>query len=85
MKNPERNLHNECHHCKSRQEVPGDAHIMCINPDPDMTGDEHGIQKGWFYYPMLFDPTWKTKLCSNYELNPVVSSAVSQETQEHTS
>lgn len=32
-----------------------------------MTGNRHGIRNGWFFYPMVFDPGWKTKLCSNYK------------------
>jgi len=57
----------ECYSCVSRCTVPGNCHIKCSNPDPDMTGDPHGIRNGWFYYPMLFDPTWKTKMCANYK------------------
>jgi hypothetical protein len=58
---------NECYQCKYRRNVPGDCHSSCINPDPKMTGMEHGIKMGWFFYPVNFDPTWKTKDCSNFE------------------
>ena len=68
----------ECYHCQHRRNMPGNCHIKCVKPDPDMTGDEHGIKEGWFMYPFLFDPTWKTKKCSNYETNDAVSQAVSQ-------
>ena len=61
------NKTNECYFCKFKQEVPGDAHIKCSNPDSKMTGNKHGIIKGWFIYPLLFDPVWKTKKCSNFE------------------
>lgn len=57
----------ECYSCKSKDNVTGNAQIKCNNPDTEMTGDAHGIRNGWFFYPILFDPTWKTKLCSNYE------------------
>jgi hypothetical protein len=50
-----------------RRNVPGDCHIACALPDPHMTGNAHGIERGWFFYPLLFDPTWKTKLCANWE------------------
>jgi hypothetical protein len=77
-----REIYNECYSCRNRRDVPGDAHIECVNPDTNMTGSEHGIKKGWFYYPMLFDPVWKTKLCSNYEpleaVSGVISGVVSQ-------
>ena len=63
----ERNMISECWNCTHRHEVPGDAHIRCNNPDSEMTGNPHGIRNGWFFYPMCFDPTWKTKPCSNYK------------------
>ena len=77
-----RNMRNECWLCQHRKEVPGNAHIACTKPDPSMTGDPHGIKHGWFFYPLLFDPVWKTSLCSNYEerVSPAVSPAVSPET-----
>ena len=59
--------HNECHFCKHKQNVPGTTHIKCTNPDPEMKGDKHGIKKGWFFYPQLFDPVWKKKRCQNFE------------------
>lgn len=56
----------ECYTCAHKREVPGNCHIACVNPDPNMTGNSHGIKNGWFFYPFLFDPTWKTKTCANY-------------------
>ena len=58
---------NNCWSCKNKEEVPGNCHIRCTKPDPDMTGKEHGIRKGWFSYPYLFDPIWATKKCCNYD------------------
>jgi len=58
---------NECYTCIHRRTIPGDCHTRCSNPDPRMTGHKHGIKSGWFMYPFNFDPTWKTKDCSNYE------------------
>ena len=63
----ERNMMNECHFCRHKRPVPGDCHITCNEPDPNMTGDPHGIINGWFYYPVIFDPTWKTKDCANFK------------------
>lgn len=60
-------MKNECYSCKHKRLVPGDAHIECAFPDPKMTGNEHGIKHGWFMYPILFDPVWKTKKCNNFE------------------
>lgn len=56
-----------CWDCKHMEQVPDHAHIKCNNPDPQMTGDSHGIKFGWFNYPNLFDPIWRTKECSNYK------------------
>jgi len=73
-----RDMRNECYHCKHKREVPGNAHIRCVKPDNKMEGDMHGIKNGWFFYPLLFDPTWKEKECSNYENHEAVSQAISQ-------
>ena len=62
----ERNKRNECWSCAHRRAVPGNAHIQCANPDLAMTGDPYGARSGWFHYPLLFDPVWKTKDCANY-------------------
>lgn len=63
--------HNECYYCENKRKVPGNAHIRCVEPDPAMTGDKHGIKQGWFIYPQLFDPVWKTKMCSNFRATNV--------------
>ena len=67
MQTKERTKMNECHSCVSKESVAGNTHIKCTNPDPNMTGSAHGIQKGWFFYPLLFDPVWKSVDCANYE------------------
>ena len=61
------NMHNECYHCVHMREVPGDAHIQCINPDSFMQGEPRAEARGWFYYPLLFDPVWKRRRCRNFE------------------
>jgi len=61
-----RDMKTECHSCANKATVPGNCHIRCSNPDQYMTGNQHGINHGWFFYPMLFDPVWKTRLCNNY-------------------
>lgn len=65
----ERTMMNECYTCKHKENVPGNCHIKCVKPDANMTGNEHGIKEGWFMYPLLFDPVWKTKECDNYSEN----------------
>lgn len=63
----ERNHRNECYSCVHMRDVPGNCHIRCVNPDPSMTGQQWGIDKGWFFYPSLFDPVWKGKDCANFK------------------
>jgi len=58
---------HECYDCIHRKEVFYSAHSQCGKPDAEMTGNKHGIENGWFMYPFNFDPTWKTKFCSNFE------------------
>jgi hypothetical protein len=58
---------DSCYNCIYKRNVPGDAHIACSNPDPNMTGNPHGIKKGWFFYPVVFDPIWMTKKCDNFK------------------
>ena len=67
MKNKFVECKTSCYKCKYKRNVPGQSHIKCINPDPDMTGDSFGKQNGWFIYPSLFDPIWRTKECKNFE------------------
>ena len=83
-KDVKKNMMNECYICAHKREVPGNCHIKCVEPDANMTGDPHGIREGWFMYPLLFDPVWKTSMCGNFKfhesVNHAVSGAVSQET-----
>lgn len=74
----ERNIMTECYSCTHKKEVPGNCHIKCNKPDKNMVGDSHGIKNGWFYYPFLFDPVWKKKLCENYQNHEAISHAISQ-------
>jgi len=69
---------NDCSGCINRRDVPGNCHIRCAKPDPLMTGDQHGIRKGWFMYPLLFDPIWMTKKCDNFESVSLVGKSTSE-------
>ena len=73
-----RDIRNECYHCAHRRSVPGNAHIQCVKPDASMRGSQHGIDNGWFYYPLLFDPAWKEDMCKNYEHHGIVKTVVSE-------
>ena len=70
-------LETDCYKCIYKRNVPGNCHIACAKPDWNMTGDKHGIKMGWFIYPLLFDPVWRTKECDNFESKDV-NHAVSQ-------
>ena len=63
-------LYEQCYKRKFKRNVSGNCHITCINPDINMTGNPHGINNGWFWYPVLFDPIWGTKKCDNFEELP---------------
>ena len=60
-----------CFECQNKRFIPGDCHISYADPDPEMTGSEHGIRHGWFFYPYNFDPIWRTKSCSNFKREEV--------------
>jgi hypothetical protein len=60
-------METNCYKCKYRKELSWSAHSKCIKPDEEMTGHEHGIKNGWFFYPSNFDPIWRTKECNNFE------------------
>jgi hypothetical protein len=64
---PERDPKTECYSCKFMGRVAGNTHIDCQNPDPEIVGSRHGVDMGWFYYPILFDPVWKANLCRHFE------------------
>jgi len=56
----------DCYNCKYKRNIPGDAHVSCVNHDPKVKGDAHGIESGWFFYPLNFDPIWGSG-CTNFE------------------
>ena len=60
-------MKTNCYECVNKRNVPGNAHIKCNKPDPEMKGHPNGIKKGWFIYPTLFDPVWMNKECSNFQ------------------
>lgn len=57
----------DCYKCIHRRNLVGDVHSKCIHPsisertfeNPlNIKGNPHGIQKGWFNWPVNFDPVW---------------------------
>jgi hypothetical protein len=69
-----------CYECKYRSSLPGDCHSafthpnvftlmvsaisgLCLSP---VVGNQHGIDNGWFYWPVNFDPIW-LESCALFE------------------
>lgn len=67
MKKELANNETNCYNCIHMRTVPGNCHISCSNGDPEMSGNQRAIEKGWFFYPILFDPIWKERICNNFE------------------
>lgn len=36
----------------------------------DINGDPHGIRRGWFFWPVNFDPTW-LRSCNGFEAKQI--------------
>ena len=47
-----------CALCSHSSEVPGNAHIRCLNLAATVLVDRHGYRNGWAFWPFLFDPVW---------------------------
>lgn len=58
-----------CYKCIHRMLVPGSAHSRCNNMTANVEGDEHGIRKGWFMWPLNYDPTWLVS-CDGFSDDP---------------
>lgn len=65
----------KCHDCVHRRPIPGDCHISCADPDPNVRGNAHGVSNGWFWYPYNFDPIWGVTDCSNFTAKEKVNNA----------
>lgn len=64
---------NKCYDCKHRGELPGDAHSRCNHPEAakpqsilymghnapfNIRANPYGVKRGWFLWPLTFDPVW---------------------------
>jgi len=47
-----------CYECIHRLPILGDAHSRCNNHGAKVTGNPTGIRRGWFIWPLNYDPTW---------------------------
>lgn len=59
----------DCFKCIHRRRIPGNAHIRCNNLTAKVTGNPTGIARGWFTWPLDFDPVWIVT-CDSFSNNP---------------
>lgn len=59
----------DCYRCVHRCQLTFSAHSSCHNIVADVKGDPHGDRKGWFLWPLNFDPVWLLA-CSGFSDNP---------------
>lgn len=56
----------DCYQCRHRRNLPGNCHISCANLRAEVTGSREAIRRGWFYWPLSFDPVW-LKSCDGFQ------------------
>lgn len=59
----------KCYDCIHRREIPGDCHTRCAHPNVGalaIKGHAYGIKRGWFMWPINFDPVWLQE-CNGFE------------------
>jgi hypothetical protein len=56
----------KCHNCKFKSNIAGDAHVSCKRAAClPLDVNQHGVDQGWFIFPVNFDPTW-AKSCTGF-------------------
>jgi len=58
-----------CYNCVHRRQLAWDSHSKCNNVEAKVRGSRHGIDKGWFLWPVNFDPVW-VQACDGFSDNP---------------
>ena len=68
---------NNCYNCAYRGKVAGSSHSKChfkwskseLSPPK---ANAHGIDKGWYIFPLNYDPVWQQEPCKAHskEVNP---------------
>jgi hypothetical protein len=64
-----KNVKPNCYKCVHKMEVPGSRHSRCNNFEANVIGNPNGIKRGWFNWPLNFDPTW-LQSCDGFSDNP---------------
>ncbi len=59
----------DCYKCIHRRTLPGDSHSRCNNIGAKVVGHAHGIRRGWFIWPLNYDPVWLVS-CDGFSDNP---------------
>lgn len=59
----------DCYKCVHRRDLPGDSHSRCNNFQAKVKGDALGIRRGWFLWPLNFDPVWMLE-CDGFSADP---------------
>ena len=66
-------MEKTCYNCAYRGEVVGSVHTRCrfdwekselIPPK----GDSLGIKKGWYKFPLNYDPVWQIEKCEAHSI-----------------
>ncbi len=60
-----------CRKCAYKNNIAGDAHVSCgldwdkseHNPPQ---ANQHGIDSGWYMFPVNFDPIWQETPCQEF-------------------
>lgn len=47
-----------CYNCVHRRQLAWSSHSKCNNVEAKVKGHWHGIERGWFLWPVNFDPVW---------------------------
>ena len=59
----------KCYDCVHRLTIPGNCHSRCNNVTAKVEGHEQGKRRGWFMWPLNFDPTWLLE-CDGFSDDP---------------
>lgn len=70
-------MKSNCHSCAYKRPIPGNTHIKCVfdfrkAETPLPKGNQHGIENGWYLFPLNYDPVWMDQECPHHagEENP---------------
>lgn len=64
-------MKSKCYECGYKGDNPGSAHIRCSfdwgkSKNKIPKGNHHGITRGWYNFPLNYDPVWMEEECLSY-------------------